>query len=82
VVNTAQSTSEELYAWCVQPQVHCQGGKGRTGTFCVALLLWTGFCTSATEALDFYARRRTDPRLGRRSLQVISISVYINKMKQ
>jgi hypothetical protein len=47
-------------------QVHCQGGKGRTGTFCAALLLWTGFCTDADDALEVYARRRTDPRLGRR----------------
>ena len=46
--------------------MHCQGGKGRTGTFCAALLLWTGFCSTADEALDIYARRRTDPRLGRR----------------
>ena len=47
-------------------QVHCQGGKGRTGTFCAALLLWTGFSYTANEALDIFARRRTDPRLGRR----------------
>ena len=50
-------------------QVHCQGGKGRTGTFCAALLLWTGYCSTAEEALDIFVRRRTDPRLGRRRLQ-------------
>ena len=50
----------------VWSQVHCQGGKGRTGTFCSALLLWTGFCSSAADALELYARRRTDPQLGRR----------------
>jgi hypothetical protein len=50
-------------------QVHCQGGKGRTGTFCAALLLWTGYCSTAEEALDVFVRRRTDPRLGRRRLQ-------------
>ena len=46
--------------------MHCQGGKGRTGTFCAALLLWTGFCATADEALELYARRRSDPQLGRR----------------
>jgi hypothetical protein len=51
------------------PQVHCQGGKGRTGTFCAALLLWTRFCSTADEALQAFARRRTDPRLDRRHLQ-------------
>jgi hypothetical protein len=47
-------------------QVHCQGGKGRTGTFCASLMLWTGFCSTAADALEVYARRRTDPQLGRR----------------
>ena len=49
--------------------MHCQGGKGRTGTFCAALLLWTGYCSTAEEALDVFARRRTDPSLGGRRLQ-------------
>jgi hypothetical protein len=60
-------------------QVHCQGGKGRTGTFCSALLLWTGFCKTAEEALDVYARRRTDPRLGiRRPLQGVTSPAQVD----
>ncbi|KAJ1480040.1 hypothetical protein T484DRAFT_1812105 [Baffinella frigidus] len=39
--------------------VHCRGGKGRTGTFCSALLLWSDFCTTALEALTAFATRRT-----------------------
>lgn len=39
--------------------VHCQGGKGRTGLLCCALLLWVGLCDTAEEALDYFAKRRT-----------------------
>ncbi|KAJ1478258.1 protein-tyrosine phosphatase-like protein, partial [Baffinella frigidus] len=31
--------------------VHCQGGKGRTGTFIVGLLLWVGRFNNPTEAV-------------------------------
>jgi hypothetical protein len=31
--------------------VHCQGGKGRTGSFCSSLMLWTGLFSTAGEAL-------------------------------
>ena len=36
-----------------------QGGKGRTGSFCSALMLWTGTFSSAQEALEYFANRRT-----------------------
>ncbi|KAJ1479426.1 hypothetical protein T484DRAFT_1814321, partial [Baffinella frigidus] len=39
--------------------VHCRGGKGRTGTFCSSLLLWSDFCTTALGALATFATRRT-----------------------
>ena len=65
MINKFIFADQNISIWYVV-QVHCQGGKGRTGTFCSALLLWTGFCTDAEDALDTYARRRTDPRLGRR----------------
>jgi len=42
--------------------VHCQGGKGRTGTFCSALLLWTGACITSKEALTYFKERRTDEK--------------------
>ncbi len=37
--------------------VHCLGGKGRTGTLCVSLLLWTGFLNSKEEALSYFQNR-------------------------
>ena len=40
--------------------IHCRGGKGRTGLMVCAWLLWTRRCETAQEALDLWARRRTD----------------------
>jgi len=39
--------------------VHCKGGKGRTGTMVAALLLETGAAGSPSEALEWFADRRT-----------------------
>jgi hypothetical protein len=44
--------------------VHCQGGKGRTGTFIVGLLLWVGRFNNPTEAVKYVQARRADLRLG------------------
>ena len=38
--------------------VHCNHGKGRTGTIIVCLLLYCNFFDSPEEALEFYAKRR------------------------
>ena len=40
--------------------IHCRGGKGRTGLMVCAWLLWARTCRTANEALDLWARRRTD----------------------
>jgi hypothetical protein len=40
--------------------VHCKAGKGRTGTFCCAWLLYSQRCVYAAEALEKFARRRSD----------------------
>ena len=45
--------------------VHCKGGKGRTGTMICALLLCTGYCSSALEALRHFESRRTVGAVGR-----------------
>ena len=41
------------------------GGKGRTGSFCSSLMLWTGLFSTAAESLAYFARRRTDPSVGK-----------------
>lgn len=38
--------------------VHCNHGKGRTGTSIVAFFLYTGFYKRPESALRFYNRRR------------------------
>jgi len=40
--------------------VHCRGGKGRTGSFCCAWLLYRKKAEDARDALNFYALCRTD----------------------
>ena len=39
---------------------HCRGGKGRTGLMICSWLLWSRHCRTADEALELWARRRTD----------------------
>jgi hypothetical protein len=38
--------------------VHCDAGKGRTGTVISSVLLYGGYFSKADIALDFYARKR------------------------
>jgi hypothetical protein len=53
-------------------QVHCQGGKGRSGTFCASLMLWSGFGANAGEVLELFAQRRTDRRIDSRRIQGVA----------
>jgi phosphatidylinositol-3,4,5-trisphosphate 3-phosphatase/dual-specificity protein phosphatase PTEN len=39
--------------------VHCKGGKGRTGVFICAWLIYSGFSASAVDAMAGFAGRRT-----------------------
>ena len=38
--------------------VHCNHGKGRTGTLICCFLLYSGYFKTAEEALRFYAMKR------------------------
>uniref|UniRef100_A0A7S4QZI0 Phosphatidylinositol-3,4,5-trisphosphate 3-phosphatase n=1 Tax=Alexandrium monilatum TaxID=311494 RepID=A0A7S4QZI0_9DINO len=51
--------------------VHCRGGKGRTGCFCCAWLLYKGEAEDAQDALNYFAMRRTDTEraMGKARLQ-------------
>lgn len=40
--------------------VHCRGGKGRTGVFCCAWLLYTREAEDAQDALNYFSVHRTD----------------------
>eukprot|EP00011_Vannellida_sp_DIVA3-517-6-12_P001786 CAMPEP_0114617498 /NCGR_PEP_ID=MMETSP0168-20121206/7228_1 /TAXON_ID=95228 ORGANISM="Vannella sp., Strain DIVA3 517/6/12" /NCGR_SAMPLE_ID=MMETSP0168 /ASSEMBLY_ACC=CAM_ASM_000044 /LENGTH=310 /DNA_ID=CAMNT_0001828635 /DNA_START=29 /DNA_END=957 /DNA_ORIENTATION=+ len=44
--------------------VHCLAGKGRTGTVIAAYLLFCGLFTSALDAMDFFAARRSSNNWG------------------
>jgi len=40
--------------------IHCKAGKGRTGIMVCCLLYWRGYFQTMEQALEFYARMRTD----------------------
>ena len=44
--------------------VHCNAGKGRTGTSIACLLIYSGFCRDAEEATKYYGRKRFKHGLG------------------
>ena len=45
--------------------VHCKGGKGHTGVFVCAWLLYSRFLPTATDAMRWFAVMRTDERRAR-----------------
>lgn len=44
--------------------VHCQAGKGRTGTMISCILIYCGFLDKASEALGFYSFKRFKSKSG------------------
>lgn len=50
--------------WMSHPQnvlaIHCRGGKGRTGSFCCAWLMYVKEAEDAEDARNYFALRRTD----------------------
>lgn len=47
--------------------VHCRAGKGRTGMMVACYLVFCGDCSTAKEALDYFARQRTTDMVGCRN---------------
>eukprot|EP00282_Hemiselmis_andersenii_P047161 CAMPEP_0172092988 /NCGR_PEP_ID=MMETSP1043-20130122/25730_1 /TAXON_ID=464988 /ORGANISM="Hemiselmis andersenii, Strain CCMP441" /LENGTH=736 /DNA_ID=CAMNT_0012755735 /DNA_START=27 /DNA_END=2235 /DNA_ORIENTATION=- len=39
--------------------IHCKGGKGRTGTALSTWLLYSKFCETPEDAMDYFSRQRT-----------------------
>merc|ERR1740138_1627644 len=64
--------------------VHCKAGKGRTGSLCCAWLLYARRRRSVEEALEMFAERRTDTRIGRklRGVETPSQIRYVNQLFQ
>ncbi|EFC47936.1 predicted protein [Naegleria gruberi] len=44
--------------------VHCKAGKGRTGTMVSSLMIYTGFCSTASEAMELFGRIRCNDSKG------------------
>jgi len=63
--------------------VHCKGGKGRTGVMIAALLLWCGHRKCAMDAMELFTFRRTqnyDPDAGiDESVAIKSVTGSSNK---
>jgi protein-tyrosine phosphatase len=64
--------------------VHCKAGKGRTGSLCCAWLLYARRRRTVEEALEMFAERRTDTRIGRklRGVETPSQIRYVNQLFQ
>lgn len=64
--------------------IHCKAGKGRTGCFCCAWLLYARRRQTAEEALEMFACRRTDMRIGGklRGVETPSQVRYVNQVFQ
>jgi len=64
-----QEFCQHVHNWLsAHPQhiaaIHCKAGKGRTGLLIACYMLYTGLFPTATQALKYYAIRRTQNRKG------------------
>lgn len=63
-LNTMVAFGNHAKAWMEQDasnvcSLHCKAGKGRAGLMSCVLLIRSGFCQSALEAMDYYDKNRT-----------------------
>lgn len=62
-VSTLFSISKDMHSFLANDDdhviaVHCNHGKGRTGTAIIAFFIYAGFCKTASEAIKIYNKRR------------------------
>eukprot|EP00286_Rhodomonas_abbreviata_P000128 CAMPEP_0181290110 /NCGR_PEP_ID=MMETSP1101-20121128/1243_1 /TAXON_ID=46948 /ORGANISM="Rhodomonas abbreviata, Strain Caron Lab Isolate" /LENGTH=633 /DNA_ID=CAMNT_0023394381 /DNA_START=347 /DNA_END=2244 /DNA_ORIENTATION=- len=76
-LETLMNFCEDATAWLNDSPsnvvaVHCQGGKGRTGTFCSSLMLWVSHRASADESMKLFEERRRDLNRGKLPYQGVT----------
>jgi hypothetical protein len=78
-LKTILAFAEDLKGWLEDDSenvcsMHCKAGKGRAGLMSCVALVRTGFCASATEAMDHYDKTRVS---NNRGLTVTSQRKYV-----
>ncbi|ELP91278.1 phosphatase, putative [Entamoeba invadens IP1] len=62
--------------------VHCRAGRGRTGLVCSCVVMALGLYSNATEALEFFAKKRSKISKGSTSPPQIRYSFYFSYILQ
>jgi hypothetical protein len=78
-LSTLVAFANDAKGWLDQDEnnvcsLHCKAGKGRAGLMCCVLLVRSGTCQSALEAMDYYDRHRVE---NNRGLTVTSQRKYV-----
>ena len=60
--------------------IHCNGGKGRTGTLICCYMLYIGFADSAQNAMTYYGWKRFKNGLGVTQPSQIRYIYYFEKI--
>ena len=62
--------------------IHCNGGKGRTGTLICSYLLYCGFADSAENAITYFGWKRFKHGLGITNPSQVRYIYYFEKILQ